>query len=584
MPARGLRKARTQRLLRLSLLLAAAALVSCSSLAQDQTYGAYLTGRVAMLRDDAATATRSLLQAANGARDVVLVQVEALQGAVMQGDFTAAQRIADQLHEAGERHWLADLVRYVDFMLREDFEGARVSARDSNVAIGRILESWAEAGDGDRLLAGDALTELDEPLAVLGRQHRWLMAHHLGVEPDPQWVADETGWRARRTRAVLAANTGEAEALRLHLEAASTAFGVHGVRQSALEGSPNYLAGAISPQTGAAWTLVDFANLVSRAPRQAQILFRLAERLQPDMQEVRFGLLARLRDDTLRSWIEENVADNRRATPRLRVAAADALLRIGDEEAGLAILDDIAARHSGDTSVLYARGSEYLAAGHYETGREVFTELLELYETAAAKVEARSTAATLAELASYAVTVEPRSARRGFVEALLVETETAPRLWNVYFQRGICSERLGDWPAAEADLLRSLELEPDQPHVINYLAYSWVDRGVNLERGKEMLERAVAMLPQNGHIIDSLGWAKYRLGDVEGALADLERAVQREPAEPEIYDHIGDVLWHLGNFKEARYQWRRVLTLDAEEEMRQSVERKLRDGLPEQAL
>ncbi len=584
MLARAALTTRPRRWLWLSLPLVAGALVSCASLAQDQTYGAYLTGRVASMRDDAATATRSLLQAASGAREVVSVQAEALHVLVVDGDFSEARRIADQLHEAGERHWLAELVRYVDFMLRNDIEEARASARDSNLPIGRILEFWAEAADGDRLLAADALAELDEPFATLGKQYQWLSTQHLGVEPDPQWIADETGWRARRTRAVLAANAGEAEALRLHLESASVAFGELVVRQSALDGSQEFLKGEISARTGAAWTLVDYASLFGRRARDPMAIYRLAERLQPEMDEVKTGLLSILRDDTLRSWIEENVAGSRRANPRLQVAAAGALRRIGDKEAGLAMMDDVASRHPDDSTVLESRASTYLSSDQYEVAREAFTDLLELYGASAAKVEAASAGDTLAERADYAVMIESRSARREFVEALLVVAETEPWLWHIYFQRGICSERLGDWSESEADLLRSLELDPDQPHVINYLAYSWVDRGVNLERGMEMLERAVAMRPNNGHIIDSLGWAKYRLGDLEGALADLERAVQRAPAEPEIYDHLGDVLWHLGNTKEARYQWRRVLTLEADDEMRASVESKLMDGLPERAL
>jgi Flp pilus assembly protein TadD len=152
--------------------------------------------------------------------------------------------------------------------------------------------------------------------------------------------------------------------------------------------------------------------------------------------------------------------------------------------------------------------------------------------------------------------------------------------WLVFFARGAARERMGRFEDSEADLQRALALSPDQPEALNYLGYSWVDRGVRLEEGLEMIQRAVEMRPRSGHIIDSLGWAHYRLGDYDLALTYLERAVELAPADATLNDHLGDALWRLGRRIEARFQWSRALTLDPPEALRAQIAAKLEGGLP----
>ena len=152
--------------------------------------------------------------------------------------------------------------------------------------------------------------------------------------------------------------------------------------------------------------------------------------------------------------------------------------------------------------------------------------------------------------------------------------------WTLLYARGIAYERTKRWPEAEADFLKALELEPEQPFVLNYLGYSWVDQGLHLDRAKNMLNRAVELRPDDGFIVDSLGWVHYRLGDYDAAVDSLERAVELEPADPVINDHLGDAYWRVGRQREARYQWQRVLTLEPDEEVTAEVEQKLRSGLP----
>jgi len=136
--------------------------------------------------------------------------------------------------------------------------------------------------------------------------------------------------------------------------------------------------------------------------------------------------------------------------------------------------------------------------------------------------------------------------------------------WRLYYTRGIALERAKQWDRAEKDFLKALELEPEQPLVLNYLGYSWIEQGQNLERAKAMIEKAVEQRPQDGFITDSLGWALYRMGDYDGAVVHLERAVALEPGDPVINDHLGDAYWLAGRREEARFQWTRALSSDPE--------------------
>jgi Flp pilus assembly protein TadD len=115
---------------------------------------------------------------------------------------------------------------------------------------------------------------------------------------------------------------------------------------------------------------------------------------------------------------------------------------------------------------------------------------------------------------------------------------------------------------------------------MNYLAYTWVEQGKDLPEARRMLERAVELRPNDGNIVDSLGWALFRLGDLPGALRWLERAVELEPRNSVINDHLGDAYWAVGRQQEARFQWRRALGLDPEPADLAKIEQKLRDGLP----
>jgi Flp pilus assembly protein TadD len=155
--------------------------------------------------------------------------------------------------------------------------------------------------------------------------------------------------------------------------------------------------------------------------------------------------------------------------------------------------------------------------------------------------------------------------------------------WRLYYTRGIALERAKLWDRAESDFLKALELEPDQPLVLNYLGYSWIEQGQNLARAKAMIEKAVAQRPQDGFIADSLGWALYRLGKYPDAVVHLERAVALEPGDPVINDHLGDAYWLADRREEARFQWKRALSQEPEADVEEIILDKLQGKqLPQQ--
>lgn len=153
--------------------------------------------------------------------------------------------------------------------------------------------------------------------------------------------------------------------------------------------------------------------------------------------------------------------------------------------------------------------------------------------------------------------------------------------WPHYYARGTSYERTKKWPLAEADLQKALQLFPDQPLVLNYLGYSWVDQGVNLQPGLKLIERAVQLKPDDGYIVDSLGWAHYRLGNYKQAAKYLERAVELRPEDPTLNDHLGDAFWRIGRRREAQFQWSQALTLKPEPEDAVKIQAKVDGGLAE---
>ena len=163
--------------------------------------------------------------------------------------------------------------------------------------------------------------------------------------------------------------------------------------------------------------------------------------------------------------------------------------------------------------------------------------------------------------------------------AIALIPEVKPGHWPLFFSRGVCEESLKNHDKAEADFRKALELNPNQPQVLNYLGYSFVDRGENLDEALSMIERAVKAQPDQGYIIDSLAWAYFRLGRYQDALEPMEKASLLEPVDPVVTDHLGDVYWAVGRKREAEFQWHRALSFGPTEKDADRIRRKIDKGL-----
>lgn len=159
--------------------------------------------------------------------------------------------------------------------------------------------------------------------------------------------------------------------------------------------------------------------------------------------------------------------------------------------------------------------------------------------------------------------------------------ETTAEYWHLHYVRGISYEQTDQWKKAEKELSAALEFQPDHPYILNYLGYSWVDRGINLDEATAMIQKAVDARPNDGYITDSLGWAMYRNNDYKNAAKVLERAVELLPYDPTINDHLGDAYWKVGRRLEARFQWERAKNNSDDQEQIEQIEKKLESGLPE---
>lgn len=171
-------------------------------------------------------------------------------------------------------------------------------------------------------------------------------------------------------------------------------------------------------------------------------------------------------------------------------------------------------------------------------------------------------------------------AAEAYTQALKHVEKVDAEHWPIFYARGISYERADEWKKAEGDFLKALEIEPGQPDVMNYLGYSWLTQKMRLTEARGLIEQAVQARPSDAHIVDSMGWALYALGDYKGAIEYLERAIELMPTDPTVNDHLGDAYWRMGRKTEARFQWKRALMFKPEPEHAETLSQKLSNGLP----
>ncbi len=462
------------------------------------------------------------------------------------GRIEEAAELAERLVAENEKDPLANMTLATRALEREDYRDAlnrlnKIDLTGIQRIIVPLMRAWALAGDGQ---TDAALALLDDLTATAGLGP--ITGLHAGM------IADLAGRPAVAEEAYKrgVAASGETVALQLveayagllartdqHAKAVSMVedFTLQNPRTLLIDPTRDALAKGKVPAPvvttfadGAAEALHAVANLLNRERlrSQALIMIQLALHLRPENPATLF-LLGQVyeREEQVDTAIEAYKAIDPN-TPYgwyARLNLADGYRTQGDLDKGVQLLRAMIRERPDRTDAARALG-DFLRID------ERYREAVTAYDTAH-------------------------------------ERATDEADWRLYYTRGIALERAKQWDRAESDFLKALELEPDQPLVLNYLGYSWIEQGQNLERAKAMIEKAVAQRPQDGYITDSLGWALYRLGDYEGAVTHLERAVALEPGDPVINDHLGDAYWLAGRREEARFQWKRALSQEPDAEV-----------------
>jgi len=231
----------------------------------------------------------------------------------------------------------------------------------------------------------------------------------------------------------------------------------------------------------------------------------------------------------------------------------------------------------GTTSPLYTQAQLRIIGNHQESGNaELAIKML-------SELAEKNNISELWLSLGHALSIEKKYKKASVVytKAIKLLPKAEKKDWELFYSRGISYERNDEWNKAEADFLKALELYENQPDVLNYLAYTWVDKGENLEKSKKMLEKALEQKPYSPHILDSYAWALFYVGEYEKALENMEKAVEKMPYNSTLNDHLGDIYWRLGRTREAKFLWNRAVYYDPEnEEIKNSVKQKLENGLP----
>ncbi len=520
--------------------------------------GPVLAARVASRNNDYAAAAEYLERAlGRDPANIVLIE-SALMANIGLGDIDTATRHAESLAEAGLPTQAAGLVLLARDFAASDYEAA-LAALDAGGRGGPLVDglarAWAELGRGrmsDALAAFDAVIDA-EGMAVFGQFNKALALAAVGdVEGAEHILSGEAAGplpldrRGVIARLQLLSQIDEHENAVLMLDAA---FGTDPDPELARLRA-DLKAGAVLPfdlVTSAGDGLAEMLYMLAEGLRgeagdeYTLVFARLAHHLRPDHVPAILlsgRILNRMGQHELAAEAFEIVPPEDPQFHVAEIGRADALFASGDADAAIDAMQELAETHGQLATI-------HVTLGDFLRRESRFAEAARAYDT-----------------------------------ALDLLGPPEPQHWVVYYTRAIANEREGNWPEAEADFRKALELNPDEPHVLNYLGYSLVERRENLKEALDMIERAVEGEPDNGYITDSLGWAFYRLGRFEEAVPVMERAVELRPQDAVINDHLGDVYWAVGRTREARFQWRRALSFGPADDLDMDrLRRKLEVGL-----
>jgi tetratricopeptide (TPR) repeat protein len=474
----------------------------------------------------------------------------------LSGDFKTASVMADHVatkipDDRGSRLLLATVA-----LKDRDYAEARkqiaLSAKDPSTLVVSLFDAWAAAGAGDSAAANADLDRLMTQVAVenLAAYHKAMLAEYEGkpVEAEAAYRKALTGSASPRIVDAYgrflerSGRTDDALALYNHFAQNSILSPV------ALAGLARIKAGikpdpmATTPQEGAAEVLFGIAAALTDAPNADGSIFylRLALYLRPDL--ALGDILLADRFESLHKYGEAIAVYRRidKASPYYQMAVVRAALdetRDQNLDGAIADLKALTQDHSDDTEGWMVLGDTYRSAEKYDAAVDAYDHAI----------------------------------------AALGTPEQND--WPLYYARATAEDSLHRWDAAEADLNTALKLSPDEPEVMNFLGYSWVDQGRKITEALAMLEKARSLRPFDGYIVDSVGWAYYRLGRYDDAAKALEDAVLLVPSDPTINDHFGDALWRTGRHIDARFQWDHALTFGAQADEKKLLEQKLKTGL-----
>lgn len=516
-------------------------------------FGAYLAGRFATSESDTRVAADSLLATLRADPDQPEVVERAFIASLLDGR-PEAVRLARRLPD---NSLAALLVAGTDAQAgRWDRAEQRIRALPRQGAaqlLQPMLLAWALQGKGQT----DAALALLRPLAESGRL-RTLYAMHAAL------ICDLAG-RPREAERFVRIAIGDPQPMTLRLVQIAGGILARGGKEADAE------------RLLEAYARNQEDLVLSSSPTAQRDLFANRAVASPveGFAEAYLALAGSLRGQ---GAAEFSLALTRLAL-RLRPGFAPALLMASD-----ALVDE--RQYAAALAMLDQVPSDDLLSGLVGLRRAAVLDRMDRTEDAAAQLRAIALAFPGAAQ-PHARLGDMMRGRQRWTDAVAAYSEAIRRLsaptglhWPLFYSRGVALERAGDWSAAEADLRRALELSPEQPYVLNYLGYTWVERGEHVAEARRMLERAVALRPQDGNIADSLGWALFKMGDMPGAIRWLERAVELEPRNSVINDHLGDAYWSAGRQREAQFQWRRALALGPEGDEGPKIEAKIRSGLP----
>ncbi|MDX2263758.1 MAG: tetratricopeptide repeat protein [Hyphomicrobiales bacterium] len=517
--------------------------------------GSYLAGKVAREAKDNEAAARFYREALERDPDNAFILEEAFKLAVASGDAAEAKRLGAMLVKRQPTHKIARLVLGVDAALKGDWRAAeghfRNTSRDPLAdAAATICRAWAQVGRGrpnEAFKTLDSLPKL-EWAQYFERYHAALIADIIG-RPKTAQPAFAAAFR-RTTR-----NARLAEAYARHAaKSGDKALAEKILAPFVARANPHPLAKALLDEVSAGAR----PALIVTTPAQgmAEIFYGIGEALTGEQGDT---------DSALTYLQLALIADPSAVTPRYALGELYETFKAYD--VAIAMFDKIP-----ESSPLWFT-SQTRKALHLHTterGGEAEQLLKRLIAMDGQNLFLRQTLGTILRAEKrYEEAVEQYTAAIAAVQG------ADKRLASLYYHRGVAYERWKQWDKAEPDFKKSLEIDGEQAQVLNYLGYSWVDQNTNLPAAMALIKKAVALKPNDGFYVDSLGWAYYRQRNYKLAVKHLDRAVELQPEDPVINDHLGDAFWRVGRKREAVYQWTLALTLNPEPEERATIKRKL---------